>query len=180
MKLQKPKGPRVQSSGLDARNSIAFSNARRRQAESQPITQSGRQSISQADNQASRQEDRQFDFCSFANYDYKHRGTWGVQEHSVVEWSNTRQTNRRQSRPAGLADHRLSQSATESLFILDPGSNPSNHKLLTSQPQKMVSSMRGIEVSKSKNPLGDCFVGQNLDFTRGWTSNIMPWGMQRE
>ena len=41
-------------------------------------------------------------------------------------------------------------------------------------PKKVVSSFRGIEASKSKNPLGDCFVGQNNDFTKGWTSNIMP------
>ena len=64
--------------------------------------------------------------------------------------------------------------------VLHPGLNPSNHKLLTPPlppPQKMGSSFRGIEASKSKFPLGDCFVGQNNDFTRGWTSNIMPWGM---
>ena len=42
-------------------------------------------------------------------------------------------------------------------------------------PQKMVSSFRGIEASKSKIPLGDCSVRQNNDFARGWPSNIMPW-----
>ena len=36
------------------------------------------------------------------------------------------------------------------------------------------------EASESKNPLGDALIGQNNDFTRGWTSNIMPWGMLRE
>ena len=64
-------------------------------------------------------------------------------------------------------------------IMLDPGSNPSNHKLLTHPPAPPPppSSFRGIEVSKSKSPLGVCFVGQNNDFTRDWTSNIMPWGM---
>ena len=52
-------------------------------------------------------------------------------------------------------------------------------RLSTSIRQKMVSSFRGTEASKSKNPLGDYFVRQNNDFTRGWTSNIMPWGMLR-
>ena len=47
-------------------------------------------------------------------------------------------------------------------------------------PKKVISSSRGVEASESKNPLGDCLIGQNNDFTRGWTSNIMPWGMLRE
>ena len=34
-------------------------------------------------------------------------------------------------------------------------------------PQNVVSSFGGIEGSKSKNPLGDRFVKQNNDFTRG-------------
>ena len=37
-------------------------------------------------------------------------------------------------------------------------------------PPKMVSNLRGIEASKSKNPLGDRFVGKTNDFTRDWTS----------
>ena len=69
------------------------------------------------------------------------------------------------------------------LFFLDLGLDPSKHKKLTPpQPPTPLNcgSLRGIEASKSKNPLGDCFVRQNNEFTRGWTSNIMPWGMLRE
>ena len=55
--------------------------------------------------------------------------------------------------------------------------------LLTPAPcphtPKMWYLVTGVEASKSKNPLGDRFVRQKNDFTRGWTSNIMPWGMLR-
>ena len=66
--------------------------------------------------------------------------------------------------------------------VPDPHSNPSEHKLLTPHPppQKCDIQFQGIEASKSKNPLGDCFVGQNNDFTRGCTSDIMPWGILHE
>ena len=48
-------------------------------------------------------------------------------------------------------------------------------------PKKSDVQFHGIEASKeSKNPLGDYLSGQNDDFTRGWTSNIMPWGMLGE
>ena len=47
-------------------------------------------------------------------------------------------------------------------------------------PQKSDIQLQGIEASESKKPLGDRFIGQNNDFTRGWTSNIMPWGMLRK
>ena len=60
----------------------------------------------------------------------------------------------------------------------DPRSNPPEHKLLTPPPPpKSDIQFQGIEASESKNPLGDRFIGQNDDFTRGWTSNIMPLGM---
>ena len=62
-----------------------------------------------------------------------------------------------------------------------PRSNPSEHKLfLTPPPKKSVIQFQGIKASESKNPLGDHFIGQNIDFTRGWTSNIMLWGMLRK
>ena len=49
-------------------------------------------------------------------------------------------------------------------------------------PQKSDIQFQGIEASDppKKNDLGDCLIGQNNEFTRGWTSNIMPWGMLRE
>ena len=61
----------------------------------------------------------------------------------------------------------------------------STHKLLIPPhppppPKKSDIQFQGIEASESKNPLGDRLIGQNNDFTRGWTSNIMPWGMLRE
>ena len=60
--------------------------------------------------------------------------------------------------------------------------NPSEHKLLTPPPSPLKNDIQfqGIEASESKNPLGNGLIGQNNDFTRGWTSNIMPWGMLRE
>ena len=39
-------------------------------------------------------------------------------------------------------------------------------------PQKSDIQFWGIEASESKNPLGDGLIGENNDFTRGWTSNI--------
>ena len=69
-------------------NSIAFGKAPRREADSQPISQSGSQLGKQAGRQAGR--NTQFGFLSVADCDYKHWGTRGVQEHSVIEWSNTR------------------------------------------------------------------------------------------
>ena len=72
-----------------------------------------------------------------------------------------------------------------------PHSNPSEHKLLQTfdpphpphphdPPPPLHIQFQGIEASESKNPLGDRLIGQNNDCTRGWTSNIMPWGMLRE
>ena len=58
-----------------------------RQASSQSGSQSGKQAGTQAD------RNTQFGFLSVANYDYKHWGTRDVQEHSVVEWPNTRRSN---------------------------------------------------------------------------------------
>ena len=47
-------------------------------------------------------------------------------------------------------------------------------------PKKSDIQFQGIEASESKSPLGDPLIGQNNDFTRGWTSSIMPLGMLRE
>ena len=62
------------------------------------------------------------------------------------------------------------QHETQTFDSPHPAPPPAPHPTT----QKMVSNFRGIEAAKSKNPLGDCFVGQKNDFTRGWTSNIMP------
>ena len=81
--------------------------------------------------------------------------------------------------PGWPTSHPAAQAA--SFMTPDPHSNPSGHKLLTPPPpNKSDIQFQGIKASKSKNPLGDRFIGQNNDFTRGWTSNIMPWGMLHE
>ena len=43
-------------------------------------------------------------------------------------------------------------------------------------PQKSDIQFQGIEASESKNPLGDGLIGQNNDFTRGWTSKAPSSG----
>ena len=81
---------------LGPQNSIAFGKAPRREADSQPISQSGRQAVSQAVSWGSRQADRntQLSFFSGADYNYKHWGTTGMQEHSMTEWAKTRPMDR--------------------------------------------------------------------------------------
>ena len=80
----------------------------------------------------------------------------------MVEWSNTgEQTAWRwfESRPAGLADHRLSRWVPEPFFVLDPGSNPSNHKLLSPPPHPppkngiKFQGDRGLKIKKSSGGL---------------------------
>ena len=61
-------------------------------------------------------------------------------------------------------------------FFLDLGSNPSKHKLLTPPQKNVIQFQGGRGLKIKKNPLGDCFVGQNNDIT----TNIMPWGMLLE
>ena len=50
---------------------------------------------------------------------------------------------------------------------------PFERNLLT-PPQKSDIQFYGVEASESKDPLRDALVGQNNDFTKCWTSNIMP------
>ena len=50
-----------------------------------------------------------------------------------------------------------------SFVLLDPCSNPSEHKLLTPPPKKSDIQVKGIDASEPKNPLGDRFIGQNND-----------------
>ena len=68
----------------------------------------------------------------------------------------------------------LQPSGSLSLSCLtDQSSNPTKHKLLTPPPtptptpQKSGTQVRGVEGSKSKFSLGNQFVLQNYDFTRG-------------
>ena len=58
---------------------------------------------------------------------------------------------------------------------LSGGSTPDQLKPTPPAPPspKCDVQFQGIEASESKNPLGDR--GQNNDFTRGWTSNIMGY-----
>ena len=46
--------------------------------------------------------------------------------------------------------------------------------------QKGVPGYGGLKGSKTKNSLGDHFLSYNDDFTRGWTSGTIPWGIVRE
>ena len=61
----------------------------------QSVSQAGKQSVGQSVGQASRQagKNTQLGFFSVADYNYKHWGTHCAQEHSAVEWSNTRPIN---------------------------------------------------------------------------------------
>ena len=173
--------PKCAPGVISSENSIAFGSAPRREADSQPISQLVRQAVSQAVNRASRQADRQTETHSLGFFSgrlgYKQRGAWRVPEQAR---SNGNAVG---CQPAGrwsdswTADCRPRRSTC---VPPDPCSNPSEHKLLTpSTPRKSDIQVR-IEASESKNILGDRFIGQNNDFTRGWTSNIMPWGMLRE
>ena len=83
----------------------------------------------------------------------------------VVHSSHSRHVSRFQSRLAAIGGHQLTFQLFYSTLVqsFDPHS----------APPKMVSSFKGIEASKSKNPLGNCFVGQNNEFTWGWTPNAM-------
>ena len=70
-------------------------------------------------------------------------------------------------------------------WFADQGSNPPQAQTFDhppSPPKKVVPKWGGggVEGSKSKNSLGDHFVWQNNDFTKGYTSNIVPWGMVHE
>ena len=60
---------------------------------SQSVSQSGKQSVRQSVGQAGRQTGRQKHtvwLFALTDYRYKQWGTIGQQEHSVVEWQNTR------------------------------------------------------------------------------------------
>ena len=103
----------------------------------------------------------------------------------MVEWSNTRPVNRLAPVRILAGGSAITGSADR---LLDPGSNPSNHKLLTppphpkptptpTHPPKIDIQFQGDRGLKIKKSIGGLFFGQNNDFTRGWTSNIMPWGM---
>ena len=58
--------------------------------------------------------------------------------------------------------------------IFDPP--PPTPPLKTSKKWVQVGGSRGV---RTKNSLGDAFIGQNNDFTRGETNNSTPWGRVR-
>ena len=60
-------------------------------------------------------------------------------------------------------------------MALVPCGNPTPKKLPTGGGEWPT-----FRTAHGTPPLGGRFVGQNNDFTRGKTSNIMPWGMLRE
>ena len=122
---------------------------------SQSLRQAGKQSVRQSVRQAGRQTGRQ----NHIVWLFFSWGTQRLQEHSVVEWLNTGRWFTWRLAPVQMPGGRMGRSPAQpvspsSPFILDPGSNPSNHKFLNPPnptPQKMVSSFRGKEASKSKN-----------------------------
>ena len=93
---------------------------RGRQSANQPVRQASSQSGSPSGKQAGREAGRstQFGFFSVADYEYKHWGTRGLQEHSVVEWSNTRQTNRLAS--VRISAGRIGRSPAQPIWPLSP------------------------------------------------------------
>ena len=142
------------------------------------------QSVSQSVSQASSQ--------SGSRWDKQAHTVWPFfQSRTTSKNSGEQQTGRRSWRSSGRTlttrlRHRWFESqpavmgAGRSIcysFLASSGSNPSKHELLTPPPKKWYP-VSGA--SKSKNPLGGCFVRQNNYFTRGETSNTMPLGMLRE
>ena len=86
------------SGSIFLQNSIAFGKVPRREANSQPTSEAGRQAVSQAVSRASRQADRRAETYSLAFFQLQTTienigKTPDVQEQSVVEWSNTRPVN---------------------------------------------------------------------------------------
>ena len=88
----------------------------------------------------------------------------GVQEQSVVEWSNTRQTNRLASVRIPAGDLLIAGSANRApqpSFILDLGSNPSEHTLLTPlqppPPKKNGIQFQGDRGLRIKKSIGGSF-----------------------
>ena len=73
-----------EQSGAPSSNSTAFGKAPRREADSQPISQSGSRSGKQASRQAGR--NTQFGFVSGVVYIYKQWGAPIPPKHSAVEW----------------------------------------------------------------------------------------------
>ena len=77
---------------------------------------------------------------------------------------------------AGSADRLLSPFLNSTLVAQIPLTTN-----FSAPPKKngiQFQGVRGLKIKKIH--LGYCCVGQNNVFTRGWTSNIMPWGMLRE
>ena len=115
---------KMQSSKKLKKNSIAFGKAPRREADSQPISQSARQSVSQA----SRQAHRQAETHSLAFFQLRTMIINNGEPHVFRnnQWSSGeaqgKQTSRHRvkSQPARPADRRLSRSRPSALIYTRP------------------------------------------------------------
>ena len=91
-----------------------------------------------------------------------------LQRLAVVEWRNSQRPSVPESIPGPT--RRLRDGLSLSHFA-DQGSNPTKHNPPPPPPtptlKKVVPKYGRVEGSKSKNSLGDHFVSQNTDFTRG-------------
>ena len=161
-------------------NSIAFGSAPRREADSQPISPLVRQAVSQAVSWASRQADRYTKF-GFFRLRTRLQATGSPPCSRTVSIRAVMQSFANQQVSGSISD-RLLRSV-----LPEPRSNPSEHKLLTPPPRppppappppKKLYLASGDRIKKSIG--GGRFIGGNNDFTKSWTSNIMPRGMLRE
>ena len=184
------------------KNSIAFGSAPRREADSQPISQASSPSDSLSGKQAGRQKHTVSVFCQWQTWLHAVGRTHSVRiSHSRMVMKPTAKAQVGGSHPlpmpavsanmparnrtgglpiSGRLHYHLTGACSDS-NCSPHRLKPSDQKLLTPPPpQQSVIQFQGIEASESKNPLGGGLIGQNNDFIRGWTSNIMPWGMRRE
>ena len=128
-----------------------------RLAVSQSASLLGKQSVSRANKQADRHaETYSLAFFSGRLQLLQQRGT--VYRNKL--WSSGKTLAQRPARCRSKSPARADRLM--SFFLPDPGSNAPKDKLLThppapQPPQNVVSSLRGIEASKSKNRLGDRF-----------------------
>ena len=121
--------------------------------------------------QAGRQtETHSLGFCS-GRLGYEQREKLTLTEQAIVEWQCSRPTARRPTVRIPLGRPPAAAADLSTLPKLTPVQTLLSRALLTLPPlPKNHIQFPGIEASESKNPLGDRLIGQNNDFTRGWTS----------